>query len=124
MAQLQLDKAAVRAPIEGVVARVDVVAGAMVQPGATLGLVLTTAVKIETPVAESHMAQVHQGQPARIRVDAYPDRTFDGTVAIVAPQLDPDSRTVLVTVRPTGSADGLTPGMAATVEFVTDAAQP
>ena len=122
LAQLLLGKAAVRAPIDGIVARVDVVAGAMVEPGATLALLLTPAVKIETPVEESRMAQIQVGQGAHIRVNAFPDRVFDGAVAIIAPQLDPDSRTVLVTVRPVGDGGELAPGMAVTVEFDGDAA--
>ena len=124
VAQLQLDKAAVRAPIDGIVARVDVDAGAMVTPGTTLALVLTVAVKLETQVAESRMAQIHLGQPAYIRVDAFPDRVFAGAVAIIAPQVDPVTRTVRVTVRPVGDAAGLTPGMTATLEFDAATAQP
>jgi multidrug efflux pump subunit AcrA (membrane-fusion protein) len=59
------------------------------------------------------------GQPVVIRVDAYPDRSFDGEVSEIAPTFDYATRTVEVSVRPTGdAATDLKPGMFATVELV------
>ena len=66
---------------------------------------------------EARLSQLKVGQKAVIRVNAYPDRTFDGKVAIIAPELDPSTRTVQVTIRPTGDASVLAPGMSATVEL-------
>ena len=67
------------------------------------------------------IAEALPGQPATIRVEAYPDRTFQGTIAFIAPELDPSTRTVAVTVRPDNTPDNgqglLRPGMSATVEF-------
>ena len=117
LAQLQLDKAVVRAPIDGIVARVDLAAGALASPGARLGLLMTPAVKVETQVDEARMARLAVGQTAAIRVSAFPGHAFTGTVAIIAPQVDPVSRTVTVTVRPGDDDAGLAPGMSATVEF-------
>ena len=118
LAQLQLDKATVRAPVDGIISQVNTAAGAMALPGSPVARILSPEVKIVIPVEESRMAQLQVGQPARIRVNAYPDRVFEGVVAIVAPQLDPASRTVPVTVRPTSDAAGLSPGMFATVELL------
>jgi multidrug resistance efflux pump len=118
LAQLQLDKATVRAPVNGIVAQVHLTVGSMALPGSPAVRLLSPAVKIVIPVEESRMAQLSLGQPARIRVNAFPDRIFEGIVAIIAPQLDPSTRTVRVTVRPTGDAQVLTPGMFATVELL------
>lgn len=118
LAQLQLDKATVRAPVNGIVAQVHLTVGSMALPGSPAVRLLSPAVKIVIPVEESRMAQLSLGQPARIRVNAFPDRIFEGIVAIIAPQLDPSTRTVRVTVRPTGDAQVLTPGMFATVEML------
>ncbi|NJN84058.1 MAG: efflux RND transporter periplasmic adaptor subunit, partial [Caldilineaceae bacterium] len=57
-------------------------------------------------------------RPASIRVDAYPDRTFEGTIAIIAPELDPASRTVRVSIHPQDEAGELAPGMFASVELL------
>jgi HlyD family secretion protein len=118
LAQLQLDKAIVRAPVNGIIAQVHLTVGSMALPGSPAARLLSPEVKIVIPVEESRMAQVSVGQPARIRVNAFPDRIFEGTVAIIAPQLDPATRTVRVTVRPSGDAHLLTPGMFAAVELL------
>jgi multidrug efflux pump subunit AcrA (membrane-fusion protein) len=51
-------------------------------------------------------------------VDAYPERVFEGEIALIAPALDPATRTVKVTIRPTGEAADLWPGMFASVELL------
>ena len=117
LAQLELDKATVRAPIDGVLVAVNPAVGAYVGVGARLFTLQSHAVKVEIAVEEARLSQIQVGQPAQIRVNAYPDRVFDGVVAIIAPALDTASRTVQVTVRPTGDAADLRPGMYATVEL-------
>jgi len=118
LAQLQVSKATVKAPVAGVVARVNSAVGAMAAPGAPLVTLLSREVKITIAVEEARLSQIQLGMPATIRVDAYPDRTFAGEVAIIAPELDAATRTVEVTIRPTDDAMVLAPGMFATVELV------
>jgi membrane fusion protein, multidrug efflux system len=115
---LQLNKATITAPIDGVVSRVTTAVGAMAAPGTPVVTLLSQAVKITIAVEEARLSQLKIGQKALIRVDAYPDQTFDGAVAIIAPELDANTRTVQVTIRPTGDANVLAPGMSATVELV------
>ena len=115
LAQLQLDKALVRAPISGVVASVNTAAGAMIAPGTPLAVLISPEVEVIISVEETRLAALSAGQPAVIHVDAYPDRAYDGEIAIIAPTLDPATRTVQVTIRPTGDAADLAPGMFATV---------
>ena len=79
---------------------------------------LSREVKITIAVEEARLAQIQIGQPVTIRVDAYPDRVFQGAVAIIAPELDAGTRTVQVTIRPTEAVDVLVPGMFATVELM------
>jgi HlyD family secretion protein len=118
LAQVQLDKAAVRAPVDGIVSQVNLAVGAMALPGSPALRLLSPTVKIVIPVEENRMVQLKIGQPARIQVNAYPGQSFDGTLTGIAPQLDPATRTVRVTVQPTDPAAPLTPGMFATVELV------
>ena len=120
LAQLQLDKAIVRSPIDGIVSQVNLAVGAMALPGSPALRLLSPTVKIVIPVEENRMAQLRIGQPARIQVNAYPGQVFDGTLVAIAPQLDPATRTVRVTVQPTGDATQLTPGMFATVELIAE----
>lgn len=118
LAQLQLDKATVRAPITGIVSRVQTSVGAMVGPGAVVGRILSPVINVVIRVEETRIGQVRVGQPARIRLAAFPDRVLEGTVILIAPELDIASRTVRVTVRPTGDVSGISPGMFATVELL------
>jgi HlyD family secretion protein len=118
LAQVELDKATVRAPIDGVIVTVNTAAGAQAAPGPPVFTIQTHTVQVEIAVEETRLAQLRVGQPARIRVNAYPDRTFDGHIAIIAPALDPSTRTVQVTIRPADDAGNLRPGMFATVELL------
>lgn len=118
LAQLQLNKATVTAPIDGIVSKVTTAIGAMAAPGAPLVTLLSHEVKITTAVEETRLSRLQIGQIAIIRVDAYPDRTFEGQIAIIAPELDPSTRTIQVTIRPKDEEGLLAPGMSTTVELV------
>ena len=119
LAQLQLDKTNVEAPADGFIYKLDAVEGGMAGPGTALAVIFSDDVKIVIPVEESRFGDVHVGQPVVIRVDAYPDRTFDGQIAEIAPTFDHATRTVQVTVKATGDgAADLRPGMFATVQLM------
>jgi multidrug resistance efflux pump len=119
LAQLQLDKTNVEAPADGFIYKLDAVEGGMAGPGTALAVIFSDDVKIVIPIEESRFQDVHVGQPVVIRVDAYPDRTFDGAIAEIAPTFDHATRTVQVTVKATGEgAADLKPGMFATVQLM------
>jgi HlyD family secretion protein len=118
MAQVQLEKATVEAPVSGIVAQVDITEGNMVSPGTPLVVIVSDEVEITIPVEELRLPDLTIGQPARIRVNAYPDRVFEGEIVTIAPQLDPQTRTIQVTIRPTEATDELLPGMFAVVDLV------
>lgn len=123
MTQLQLDKATVKAPIDGVVSQMSISEGSMAGPGAPLLTLVSPEVKLVIAVEEAALGSLRIGQPASIQVAAWPDRTFEGTVKTIAPALDPATRTVQVTITPTNDEDGsLIPGMSATVTLL-EAAQ-
>jgi multidrug resistance efflux pump len=119
LAQLQLDKTDVVAPADGFIYTLDAVEGGMAGQGTVLAIVFAAEPKIVIQVEESRFGEVAVGQPVVIRVDAYPDRSFDGEISKIAPTFDYATRTVQVTVRPTGAdAADLKPGMFATVQLM------
>lgn len=118
LSQLQIDKSTIESPMNGIVAQVNVSQGGMVAPGSPVVVLLSDAVEVNIPVAEVRLPDIEIGQPARIRANAYPDRVFEGAVAIIAPQLNPQTRTVQVTIRPTEATPELLPGMFAAVDLV------
>jgi len=73
------------APISGVVFRKNVELGEIVQPGAavfTIGDLDRPWVKVY--VKEDKLALVKLGQKARITVDTYKDRSYEGTVTFIS----------------------------------------
>jgi cobalt-zinc-cadmium efflux system membrane fusion protein len=67
-------------------------------------------------VYENDLASVHLGQKAEIRLNAFPDKVFTGTIGNIGPVLDPNLRTakVRIEVRNPGL---MRPGMFVTATF-------
>ena len=94
LAKQRLDDATVRAPVTGTVLSQAVTAG-QVTASATNSVsggtaLLTMAdlhnIRMRALVAETDVGQVRPGQRATVTVDAFPNRTFEGTVEKVEPQ--------------------------------------
>jgi HlyD family secretion protein len=88
-AERDLEKSVIRAPVDGVVLdrRVDVgTAVADIQNGGTVIAVLADDRRIHllAEVDENDVARVREGQPAQVRIDAFPGETFPGRVRRVA----------------------------------------
>ena len=75
-----------------------------------------TYVWILCDVYENDLASVRVGEKADVRLNAYPDKTFTGTISNVSPILDPNLRTakVRIEVRNPGI---MRPGMFGTATF-------
>jgi cobalt-zinc-cadmium efflux system membrane fusion protein len=75
-------------------------------------------------VFENDLGEVHLGDSAEIRLNAFPDRTFRGTVADISRVLDPNTRSAKVRIV-LGNSDGaLRPGMFAVASFRSKKLQP
>lgn len=123
LADLQVQYAAVHAPVSGTVAKVMAEEGSMVGPTTALvALVDDMRISAEVAVPELHYGSlVHrEGElSAWVRPVAYPDHEpFRGTVASVSPVVDPTSRTFTVSVAVDDSAGLLRAGMYVNVEIL------
>ncbi len=76
-----------------------------------------STVWLSANVAEKDLAQVAVGQAARIKIDAWPGKSFDGKVAYVGAVLDAETRTVKVRVAIDNRAGAFKPGMFARAAF-------
>jgi cobalt-zinc-cadmium efflux system membrane fusion protein len=108
----------IRAPIGGVVLEKHVTAGSSATPGALLFVVsdlrfLWALAEID----ETRLPLVRAGAPATIRVAAYPDETFPGTVAFVGDTINPKTRRVTVRCRVADPAGRLKPEMYARISL-------
>jgi membrane fusion protein (multidrug efflux system) len=85
-AALQLSYTRVLAPAAGILSRRSVEAGQMVQPGQPVGsLILIDSVWVVANLKETQVQDLAVGDPAEIRVDAYPRRVFGGEVETLSP---------------------------------------
>ena len=81
VAELNLEHAIVRAPIDGVVAKRSVEVGQIVQPGQPLlALVPLRDVWVIANFKETQLTRIRPGQKAEVRVDTFSGTVFTGTV--------------------------------------------
>ena len=126
VAQANYENTIITAPFTGTVLRKDAEVGEVVAPsvggGLTRGAVVTMAdlstLEVEVDVNESYIARVHNGQRARITLDAYPDTTFRGAVRQVVPTADRQRATVQVKVSIQDRDPRILPEMGAKVDFL------
>jgi len=126
LAEVNMDNTNVRAPFAGTVLRKDAEVGEIVAPSSAGGGLTRTAIvtmadlqtlEVEVDVNEAYIAQVRNGQLARITLDAYPDTSFSGNVRQVVPTADRQKATVLVKVAILDRDPRILPEMGAKVVF-------
>ena len=80
----QISKTRITAPLHATVLVKAAEPGEFVQPGQPLVTLLDlTRAEVRVFIPESRIGQVELGAPARLRVDAFPDRLFEARVARV-----------------------------------------
>lgn len=135
--QDNLAKTAIRAPMPGVVTFLSVEVGeiAQAQTAFTQGRTLMTIAdlsvfEVEIDVDESEIAKLTMGQKSKIRVDAFRDTSFTGTVveignsALVSGQgSDNYTTSFRVKVRFDKVEAAFRPGMSATVDITSETAE-
>ena len=83
-----------RSPVNGVVLDKPSIQGKRFMAGEVLYEIADLSnVWMVADVFEQDIGMVHPGQSAKIRVDAYPDKAFDGKVTFVYPTVTPETRT-------------------------------
>lgn len=68
-------------------------------------------------VYENDLADVHVGDPAEVRLNAFPDRIFKGTVSDVSRVLDPNTRSAKIRIVLANRDGAFRPGMYAVATF-------
>ena len=113
------------APRDGIVLERNVVDGQRVMPGDVLFRIADhSVVWAMVDVAERDLAAVREGQPVTVRARSYPDKTFEGKVALVFPHLNPATRTVRVRIELPNPDLLLRPDMYAEAEIDTGSGAP
>ncbi len=92
-AKEMLDRTIMKSPIDGVITVLNAEVGELVVVGTmnNAGTVIMTIadlsrMRLDAKVAESDIARIATTQPAEVRINAYPDDVFEGTVERIALQ--------------------------------------
>jgi len=122
--QVNVAKKQLRAPFAG---RAGIVT---INPGAYLssGTMIVTLQQLDPIYVDFHLpqkdlAELRTGQKVALRLDAFPGRTFEGTLSAISPKVDSDTRNVQVEAKVPNPDRVLTPGMFASVSVDVGAKQ-
>ena len=126
-ARVDLGRTQIRAPVDGVVIKRSI------EPGQTVAVSLQAPelfliaqnlrdMQVEVSIDEAEVSRVRVGQGTTFTVDAFPGRTFEGTVRQVrkASKSEQNVITYTAVVSAENEAQALLPGMTANVRIVTD----
>jgi len=95
MAEIQLDKLTVRAPISGVIMTRNIEVGELARAGSsamTIGKLADLTVKVYIP--ESHYGQIDLGDIATLTTNSFPDVNFEATVVRISDKAEYTPRNV------------------------------
>lgn len=101
VAETQLDKAVIRAPITGTVAFRGVSVGDRVESmggDPMFRIVDLSVLQLTVTVPSSRSAEIALGQPLAFSVDSLPGRTFTGRIEHINPSVEAGSRAVMIQV--------------------------
>lgn len=114
------ERAIFRAPASGIVLEKKAVEGMRFAPGTAIYRIADlSTVWVIADVYEQDIARVRVGEPATVRIDAFPGRQFEAKVAYLYPTLNAATRTTPVRLELANPDGLLRPGMFAHVDLAT-----
>jgi len=128
VADLNLEDTVIRAPRDGTILEKLIEPGELVTPqsfGGTRGartellsLADLSDLQVEVDINEADFAKVFMDQPAKVTLDAYPDKSYDGRVREIAPEANRTKATVQIKVRILNPDALVMPEMSARVDLL------
>jgi Cu(I)/Ag(I) efflux system membrane fusion protein len=107
-----------RSPVAGIVTEKKAVQGMRFMPGEMLFQIADlSTVWVMADVFEQDLGAVARGMKAKVTLDAYPGKSFNGNVTTIYPTLNAETRTVAVRIELANPNLLLKPGMFARVEM-------
>lgn len=107
-----------RSPVGGIITEKKAVQGMRFMPGEELYKVADlSSVWVVADVFEQDIGLVKSGATAKVRINAYPDKVFEGKVSYVYPTLNEMTRTIPVRVELANPGQLLKPAMYAQLEL-------
>ncbi len=128
LARTFLDWCTIRSPIDGVILEKLVQPNELVMPqsfGGTRGFaprwwrwLIRMTCRVEIDVNEADLSKISMNQKCRVAPEAYPDKTYSGHVAEIAPEADRSKGTLEIKVQIEKPDHYLTPELSAKVDFL------
>lgn len=114
----QIKESVITASFDGVLGERYVSEGQFINEGTRLTyLVKEDPMKVEVNIPERFLGHLNIGQSIELKVATYPEDTFTGTVYFIAPQVNEQTRTVLVKAKLPNPLGKLHSGMFASLEL-------
>lgn len=98
-------------PIDGVVTQRPEEEGNLFTSTPILEIMQMNMLKVKVNISEQFYPDVNVGTLAQISVDVYPDESFDGSVCLIYPAIDPNTRTFTAEISIPNADNRLRPGM-------------
>jgi len=118
-ARAKLDKTLIKAPFSGTIGLIDVSVGAYVQAAQDLVTIVdSTPIKVEFKIPEKHVHDIGVGQSVEIRIDAFKDQVFIGTVEAVDAQVEAESHSIALRAAIPNENGLLKPGLFTNVSLI------
>ena len=117
--EAMLEKSNLYAPSSGMLGDLNIEEGENISQSTLIGTHINIEyVYAEFGIVERDVQKITLGQKAKVFVDAYPDKTFEGVIENIAPQISGTSRTSTAKVRIENPEGLLMPGMFARVRIM------
>ena len=119
-----VEKKTLRAPFDGKLGLRQVDLGQFLSAGTVIATLQSLdPIYVDFLLPQQAVAQIAVGETVRAKIDAFPGRTFEGKITAINPKIETASRNVQVRATVANADQKLLPGMFATVELDTGAAQ-
>lgn len=106
-----LENVELRSPIDGVVTARNYDPGDLTNGQTPILVVMQiNTVKVNLSISEKYFPNVKIGMPAKVTVDMYKDKEYEGKVSLVYPAIDPATRTFGIEVTIPNAKGELRPG--------------
>lgn len=124
--EVQVADTRIRAPFSGVVVEKSAHPGEVISPMSVGGGRIATMVdmdslEVEVDINEAYLNRVFPYQPARVRLNAYPENSYEAQVIAIVPTADRNRATVRVRIALLETDDRVLPNMGVQVGFVGEA---
>jgi RND family efflux transporter MFP subunit len=125
-AEVAVDNTRIVAPFDGTVLKKNADVGEIVAPlagaassrAAVVTIADMSSLEVEADVSEANITRVSSDQSCEIRLDAYPEQSYRGTVSKIVPTADRAKATVLVKIRFEKYDQRVLPEMGAKITFL------